>query len=162
MSKKDTRLEVIKMIISSQELSKQEDLMKELSKAGFPTAQATLSRDLRLLKVVKAQNAEGRYVYMMPKNQKYRSVSDSHMTVLAMNRLGVIGVKFSGNLAVVKTLPGHASHVAYDIDHADLDGVVGTIAGDDTVLVVTEEGLDRSALLDAFSQIMPMGNISES
>ncbi|MBP5380277.1 MAG: arginine repressor [Bacteroidaceae bacterium] len=156
MGKKDTRLEVIKMIISSQELSKQEELMAELDKAGFTTTQATLSRDLRLLKVVKAQNAEGRYVYMLPSSRIYRSVSDNHMTVMAMNRLGALGIKFSGNMAVVKTLPGHAAHVAYDIDKAELPCVLGTVAGEDTVFIVLEEGTEREEALNAISQALPM------
>ncbi len=156
MAKKESRLEVIKMLITSRELSKQDELMAELEKAGYPTAQATLSRDLKLLKVVKAQNGRGRYVYMMPDNRAYRSVSDNHVTVMAMNRLGALGVRFSGNLAVVKTLPGHAAHVAYDIDKANLDVVVGTIAGDDTVLIVMEEGTERAALLDGLSQVLPL------
>lgn len=156
MGKKETRLEVIKMLISSQELSKQEELMAELEKAGYPTAQATLSRDLKLLRVVKVQNERGHYAYMLPSNRAYRSVSDSHATVMAMNRLGALGVRFSGNLAVVKTLPGHASHVAYDIDHAELAGILGTLAGDDTVLLVLEEDADRANVLDALSQVIPM------
>ena len=156
MGKKGTRLEVIKMIISSQELSKQDELMSELEKAGYSTAQATLSRDLKLLGVVKVQNAHGRYVYMLPNNHAYRKVSDNHITVMAMNRMGALGIRFSGNLAVVKTLPGHAAHVAYDIDHAELDCIVGSVAGDDTVLLVLEEGTDRADALDALSKVLPM------
>ena len=144
------------MLISSRELSKQEELMEELEKAGYPTAQATLSRDLKLLRVVKAQNGQGRYVYMMPNNQSYRSVSDSHVTVTAMNRLGALDVRFSGNLAVVKTLPGNASHVAYDIDKANLDCVLGTVAGDDTVILVLEEGTDCAQVLDRLGGVIPM------
>lgn len=159
MGKKDTRLEIVKMIISSQELSKQEELMAELNKAGYPTAQATLSRDLKLLGVVKAQNQSGRYVYMLPNSRAYRSVSDNHITVMAMNRMGALGIRFSGNLAVVKTLPGHAAHVAYDIDHADLDCIVGTVAGDDTVLLVLDEGADRAQVMDALSQVLPFNNV---
>jgi len=158
MGKKDTRLEIVKMIISSQELSKQEELMAELSKAGYPTAQATLSRDLKLLGVVKAQNQSGRYVYMLPNSRAYRSVSDNHITVMAMNRMGALGIRFSGNLAVVKTLPGHAAHVAYDIDHADLECIVGTVAGDDTVLLVLDEGADHALVMDALSQVLPFNN----
>ena len=144
------------MIISSQELSKQEELMAELEKAGYPTAQATLSRDLKLLRVVKAQNDSGRYVYMLPEERSFRSISDNHVTVMAMNRLGALGVKFSGNLAVMQTLPGHASHVAYDIDKADIPCVLGTIAGDDTVLLVLAEGTERPDFLDALSGVIPM------
>lgn len=157
MRNKESRLEVIKMLVSSRELSKQEELMDELRRAGYDSAQATLSRDLKLLGVVKAQNENGRYVYMLPDKKAYRNVSNNHMTVTAMNRLGALGVRFSGNMAVVKTLPGHASHVAYDIDHAELEFVVGTIAGDDTVFIVMEEGSDRAEALDALGQILPTG-----
>ena len=136
------------MLISSQEMSKQEELMAELDKAGYPTAQATLSRDLKLLRVVKGQKANGRYVYMLPDNQAYRNVSNSHVTMSAMNRMGALGVRFSGNLAVVKTLPGHASHVAYDIDNANIDCILGTVAGDDTILVVLEEDVSRADVLN--------------
>ena len=156
MGKKEGRLEVIKMLISSQELSKQEELMAELEKAGYSSAQATLSRDLKRLKVVKVQNAEGRYIYMLPENKNFRSISDTHMTVAAMNRLGAIGVRFSGNMAVVKTLPGHASHVAYDIDNAGLKSVLGTVAGDDTVFLVLEENVPRNEVLDDLSKVLPM------
>lgn len=156
MRNKESRLEVIKMLVSSRELSKQEELMDELRRAGYDSAQATLSRDLKLLGVVKAQNENGRYVYMLPDKKAYRNVSNNHMTVTAMNRLGALGVRFSGNMAVVKTLPGHASHVAYDIDHAELEFVVGTIAGDDTVFIVMEEGSDRAEALDALGQVLPI------
>lgn len=146
------------MLISSQQLSKQEELMAELEKAGFPTAQATLSRDLKLLRVVKALNADGRYIYVLPTDKGYRSVSDRHVTLSGMNRLGALGVKFSGNMAVVRTLPGHASHVAYDIDQASLPGILGSVAGDDTVFLVLEEQTDRAEMLDALSQVVPMAH----
>lgn len=156
MSRKESRLEVIKMLISSQELSTQEELMAELEKAGYPTAQATLSRDLKRLRVVKMQNAAGRYVYVLDNSRAFQNVSESHVTVAAMNRLGVHSVRFSGNMAVVKTLPGHASHVAYDIDNAGLPCVLGSVAGDDTVFLVMEEGVSRAEVLDALSQVIPM------
>ena len=108
------RIEAVKMIISTQELSTQDELMAELKKAGYVVAQPTLSRDLKLLKVVKVMNDEGRYVYRMPDTQSFVSVSDTHLTLAAMNRMGALHVKFSGSVAVMKTLPGHAAHVAYD------------------------------------------------
>ena len=148
MSKKETRLEVIKMIVSSLEVGSQEDLLRELFKAGFEVTQATLSRDLRQLQIVKGFNEAHQSVYMLPEQRRYRRVSDTHMSVENLNRLGVVDVKFSGNLAVVHTPPGHASHVAYDIDQARLPNIIGTIAGDDTVLVVLEEEADRTEVLN--------------
>ena len=150
---KDTRLEVIKMIISSEELSTQDELMRELEKAGFPTTQATLSRDLRELRIAKGHNDEGNYVYLLPEQRRYLRVSDTHLTVQQMNRLGALSVKFSGNMAVVRTPPGHASHVAYDIDNAQIPEVLGTVAGDDTVFMVIDEGADRPTLLNRLGEI---------
>jgi transcriptional regulator of arginine metabolism len=155
MGKKQQRLEVVKMIVSTQELSKQEELIAELEKRGYPTAQATMSRCLNALGIVKAQNAEGRYVYMLPQNDKYVNVSTQEVTVSAINRMGALGVRFSGNMAVIRTLAGHAMHVAMDIDAAQLPFVVGTVAGHDTVFVVMEEDTDRAQALDAFSQVVP-------
>ena len=150
---KHTRLEVIKMIISSQELSTQDELLRELEKAGFPSTQATLSRDLHQLHIGKGHNERGSYIYMLPNQQRYQRVSDTHMTVQQINRLGALSVQFSGNLAVLHTPPGHANHVAYDIDHAELSHILGTIAGDDTVLVILDEKADRQEVLNQLSLV---------
>ena len=155
MKKKNSRLVVIKMILSSQEIASQEELLIELDKAGFPSTQTTLSRDMKQLKIVKATNSEGNYVYMLPNNTLYRRVSDTHLTVSAMNKLGALSVKFSGNLAVIHTLPGHAGHVAYDIDNSKIDEILGTIAGDDTVMLVLAEGIDRNVALEKLASVVP-------
>lgn len=155
MKKKNSRLEVIKMILSSQEIASQEELLIELDKAGFPSTQTTLSRDMKQLKIVKATNSEGNYVYMLPNNTLYRRVSDTHLTVSAMNKLGALSVKFSGNLAVIHTLPGHAGHVAYDIDNSKIDEILGTIAGDDTVMLVLAEGIDHNVALEKLASVVP-------
>lgn len=152
-SKKSGRLEIIKMIISSQELSTQEELQRELDIAGFPTSQATLVRDLKQLRITKGLNRNGRNVYLMPAEQRYRMVSDTHVTVDALNKLGALNVKFSGNIGVIHTPPGHAGHVAYDIDRANIPDVLGTVAGDDTVLVVLAEGADRTNVIDELGSI---------
>ena len=151
--KKPSRLETIKMIVSSREVSTQEELMRELDISGYKVSQTTMARDLKQLRIVKGQNSSGRLVYLMPDEQRYRTVSDTHVTVDAMNRLGAIDIRFSGNLAVAHTPPGHAGHVAYDIDRAGIPEVLGTIAGDDTVLIVLEEDADRTAVLDKLSLI---------
>lgn len=150
---KATRLEVIKMIISSQELETQEELLQALKTAGFASTQATLSRDLRQLNISKGQAEQGHYIYMLPEQKRYQRVSDTRATVQQFNKLGVLSIKFSGNLAVISTPPGHASHVAYDIDHAQLPDVLGTIAGDDTVLIVLDENADRRQALNAIAEL---------
>ena len=102
---KNTRLEVVKMIVSSQELSTQEELLRELERSGFPSTQATLSRDLRQLRIAKGLNEDGLQVYMLPEKRRFQRVSDTHLTVQKMNRLGALSVKFSGNMAVLRTPP---------------------------------------------------------
>ena len=143
------------MIVSSQEVMTQDELQAELAKAGFPSTQGTISRDLRQLRIGKGINEAGHLVYMLPEQRRYQRVSDTHMTVQQMNRLGAVSVKFSQNLAVIHTPPGHASHVAYDIDKANIPEIVGTIAGDDTILVVLTEGADRPSVLDSISNVVP-------
>ncbi len=150
---KNTRLEVIKMIISSQEISTQDDLRAELEKAGFPSTQATLSRDLRQLRITKGHNDQGHSIYLLPEQRRYQRISDTHATVQQINRLGVVSMKFSGNMGVLHTPPGHAPHVAYDIDNAHLPEILGTIAGDDTVFIVLDEGANRQQVLNAISDI---------
>ena len=155
MQNKNTRLEIIKLIVSSQELSKQDELMRELAKAGYPTTQATLSRDLHQLRIAKGHNEQGNQVYMLPEQRRYQRVSDTHVTVQKLNRLGALSVRFSGNMAVLRTPPGHAAHVAFDIDNAQIPEILGTVAGDDTIFLVMAEGAERPTVLDHIAAVVP-------
>ena len=151
MSKKSARLELVKMVISSQEIGTQDELMMALQQSGVRCTQATLSRDLKEMRVMKVMGAGGRKIYMLPGTQVFRGVSDTHATVSALHHSGVLSIKFSDHLAIIKTLPGHASHVAYDLDNAGLDIVLGTVAGDDTVFVALDEEVERSYALNALA-----------
>ncbi len=155
MKTKNSRLDAIKMIISSKEIGSQEELLQELLKEGFQLTQATLSRDLKQLKVAKAASMNGNYVYVLPNNTMYRRVTDPNSVAGMLMSDGVRGVDFSGNLAVVRTRPGYASSVAYDIDIHNFDDILGTIAGDDTILLVLREGCSRASILNALSLIIP-------
>jgi len=155
---RNTRLEVIKLIVSSQELAKQDDLMRELAKAGFSVTQATLSRDLHQLRIAKGHNEKGQQVYMLPEQRRYQRVSDTHVTVQKLNRLGALSVRFSGNMAVLRTPPGHAAHVAYDIDNAQIPEILGTVAGDDTILMVIAEDAERPTVLNRLAEVVEVEN----
>ncbi len=147
MKRKANRLDVIKQIISKQEIGSQEDLLKELTKEGFELTQATLSRDLKQLKVAKAPTMNGHYVYVLPNNMMYkRNVGLTAEDILVNN--GFKSLQFSGNLAVIKTRPGYASSIAYDIDSRESKYIIGTIAGDDTIILVLREGVDQQAVRD--------------
>ena len=106
MKKKANRLDAIKMIISSKDVSSQEELLQALSKEGFELTQATLSRDLKQLKVAKAANMNGKYVYVLPNNIMYKRSNDQSASEMLMTS-GFVSLQFSGNIAVIRTRPGY-------------------------------------------------------
>ena len=155
MKSKNNRLDAIKIIISSKEIGSQEELLQELTKEGFQLTQATLSRDLKQLKVAKAASMNGNYVYVLPNNTMYRRMTEQQSATEMLRSDGVHGIEFSGNIAVIRTRPGYASSVAYDIDTHHFDEILGTIAGDDTIMLVLREGCTRTSVLNALSLIIP-------
>ena len=140
MKSKNSRLDAIKLIISSKEIGSQDELLQELSKEGYVLTQATLSRDLKQLKVAKAASMNGNYVYVLPNNTMYKRMTEQHSVHEMMRYNGFISIEFSGNIAVIRTRPGYASSLAYDIDNREFDEILGTIAGDDTIMLVMREG----------------------
>ena len=130
------RLALIAQLLGAQKFSSQEELARSLGRAGFPVTQATLSRDLRSLGVAKRADASGSSVYELPSPAV--ETIDRERRLLDL-RAFVNQVKTAQNLVVVRTPPGHANGVARAIDLADFDGVVGSVAGDDTVLVIMED-----------------------
>ena len=155
MKSKNNRLDIIKMIISSKEIGSQEELLQELTKEGFRLTQATLSRDLKQLKVAKAASMNGNYVYVLPNNTMYKRMTEQQSASEMMMYNGFVSIEFSANLAVVKTRPGYASRLAYDIDMHNCYEILGTIAGDDTILLVVREGCTHAEVRMALSDIIP-------
>ncbi|WP_071147323.1 arginine repressor [Bacteroides ihuae] len=154
MKKKANRLDAIKMIISSKEIGSQEELLQELSKEKFKLTQATLSRDLKQLKVAKAASMNGKYVYVLPNNTMYKRANDQSTSEMLMNN-GFVSLQFSGNIAVIKTRPGYASSMAYDIDNHEFSDLLGTIAGDDTIMLVLREGAQQMMVRNFLALIIP-------
>ena len=155
MKSKNSRLDAIKMIISSKELGSQDELLQELIKEGYSLTQATLSRDLKQLKVAKAASMNGNYVYVLPNNTMYKRMTELHSATEIMMYNGFISIDFSANLAVIKTRPGYASSLAYDIDNHNFNEILVTIAGDDTILLVMREVCSHTGLKNALSLIIP-------
>ena len=114
MKVKNDRLEALRMIISSQELGSQDELLDALKKEGFQLTQATLSRDLKQLKVAKAASMRGNYVYVLPNDTMYKRVTLPHTAREMMQVPGFLSINFSGNMGVIKTRPGYASSIAYN------------------------------------------------
>lgn len=154
MKKKADRLDAIKMIISGKEVGSQDELLKALEDEGFEVTQATLSRDLKQLKVAKAANINGKYVYVLPNNIMYKRTNAQSTSEMLMHS-GFVSLQFSGNLAVIRTRPGYASSMAYDIDNRECADILGTIAGDDTIMMVLREGIPHERIQAFLSGIIP-------
>lgn len=151
---KNDRLEAIKLLISSQEIGSQKELLEALEAEGFIVTQATLSRDLKQLKVAKAASMNGRYVYVLPNETMYRRVQKPLPAREMMLTPGFLSIQFSGNIGVIKTRPGYASSIAYNIDNSDIPEILGTIAGDDTIMIVVKEGVQEFEVIDLLHELV--------
>lgn len=155
MKEKTSRMEALKMLISSQELGSQDEVLQALAKEGYKLTQATLSRDLKQLKVAKAASMNGKYVYVLPNETMYKRVSNPMSAREMLMSPGFQSINFSGNMVVIKTRPGYASSIAYNIDNSDIPQILGTIAGDDTIFIVKKEGASEQELLRLLAHIIP-------
>ncbi|MBQ8127525.1 MAG: arginine repressor [Prevotella sp.] len=155
MKEKNNRLEALRLIISSQELGSQEELLKALQKEGFKLTQATLSRDLKQLKVAKAATMGGTYVYVLPNDSMYKRISTPASIREMMQMTGFVSLHFSGNMGIIKTRPGYASAMAWNIDNAGIPSIIGSIAGNDTIFFVIKEDVPRQEVIDALSEVLP-------
>ncbi len=151
---KNDRLEAIKLLISSQEIGSQKELLEALEAEGFIVTQATLSRDLKQLKVAKAASMNGRYVYVLPNETMYRRVQKPLPAREMMLTPGFLSIQFSGNIGVIKTRPGYASSIAYNIDNSNIPEILGTIAGDDTIMIVVKEGVQEFEIIDLLHELV--------
>lgn len=142
------------MIISSKELGSQEDVLAELKREGFTLTQATLSRDFKQLKVAKAASMNGQYVYVLPNETMYKRVRKPMSATEMMQTPGFLSINFSGNIGVIRTRPGYASSIAYNLDNNNVPEILGTIAGDDTIFIVLKEGVDRDAVIQGLNEII--------
>jgi transcriptional regulator of arginine metabolism len=151
--KKALRHEVIRQLISSGRIGSQEELLSLLREKGIILTQATLSRDLHMLKVIKVPDGKSGHVYLNPEG----FMPGNREEQLRVNYLadGFHDLQFSGNLAVIRTLPGYASSIAAVIDAAKPQLLLGTIAGDDTILLILKEGFTREELVRKLIDIMP-------
>lgn len=134
-------------LISTESINNQEQLSKRLCEMGFVVTQATLSRDIKQLKVIKVHDPNGMYVYQLP-NKIAVAISKAPVQKNHSN------IEFSGNLAVIKTRPGYAMGIASDIDTHAPKEILGTIAGDDTILVIPREGFSRENIVDALAHFI--------
>lgn len=123
--------EILKLI-SENSIETQEEILEKLSEKGFNTTQATISRDIKELKLIKVQDESGRYKY-------HNGIkSSSYMSTILMDVLKNVTVSFESvdNMVVIKTISGGAGSAAEAIDNISINDIVGTIAGDNTIFVL--------------------------
>ena len=120
-------------IIENYDIETQDELVAKLKEHGMDVTQATVSRDIKELRLVKVTSSDGRARYKAMSNDT-GVISDRLLTIL---REGYVSSDYANNILVVKTLPGMAQAVASAVDSLGWPEVVGTIAGDDTIMVVT-------------------------
>ncbi len=152
MKERHIRLKAIKRIIRSNKIASQEALLGYLQEEGFTVTQATLSRDLKLLKVGKVSQGESGYYYALPGEEERK---ESEKGYIQDFQRGYVSIEFSGNIGVVRTLTGHANSVALALDNMNMEEILGTIAGDDTVMLVLREGVTVEAFLGKFREKVP-------
>ena len=132
---KTARQNIILNIIKNNDIETQEELAKALIDAGINITQATVSRDIKEMNLIKVQTPDGRYKYA-PQSSEDQPKNIS--VLIRMFKTTVREIKPAGNIIVIKTLPGSANAAAEAVDSMELDGIVGTLAGDNTIFVAAE------------------------
>jgi transcriptional regulator of arginine metabolism len=154
MSAKSKRLLAIRKIIGSMKVGTQEELLSILADKGFALTQATLSRDLKFLKVGKIADEEKGYIYFLPEGSEMTQIKlPTPKDNFPVN--GFISLKFSNHLGVIRTKSGYASSIASLIDSNSPYEILGTIAGDDTILIIPIEDARSQDIRNALILIMP-------
>lgn len=153
MGRKADRHTAIAELVTNNEVTSQEMLLDMLKEQGIVATQATLSRDLKRMKIFKRSSIlTGNYCYALPDTI---TVTPATSTTSPLD--GLVSIEFSGSMAVVKTLPAYAQPVSQIIDDAQMVEIAGTIAGNDTILMVLRNGFTKKqvkqTLLSKFPSI---------
>ena len=152
MKERQARLKSIKNLIKENIIDSQDDLLNLLVKEGYDVTQATLSRDLKLLKVGKVPDGKSGYMYALPGEDE----NGENEAIYVQDFLrGYISIDFSGNIVVIKTFPGHANTVCNALDNLNMDEVLGTVAGDNCMFACLREGVTSDDFMEKLKKHIP-------
>ena len=152
MKERLTRLKTVRKLIKNYRIESQEELLGHLQKEGFEVTQATLSRDLKLLKLGKVSDGHAGYVYTLPdENERHESEQIYIQDFLR----GYVSIDFSGNIVVIKTFGGHADAVSNALDAMNMDEILGTVAGDNCIFACLREGVTGDEFLKSLKLRIP-------
>ncbi|PGS56153.1 transcriptional regulator AhrC/ArgR [Bacillus sp. AFS041924] len=140
----------IREIIAKNEVETQDELVQSLRDLGFKVTQATISRDIKELHLVKVPLPDGRYKYSLPADQRFNPLQKLKRLLID----SFIKIDSSSHLIVMKTLPGNANAVGALIDHLEWSEIMGTICGDDTILIICRTPEDAEDLKEKFIDML--------
>ena len=140
----------IREIITNNEIETQDELVDELKSAGYNVTQATVSRDIKELHLVKVPLQDGRYKYSLPADQRFNPLQKLRRMLMD----SFVKIDSAENLLVLKSLPGNAQAIGALIDNLDWDEILGTICGDDTCLIICRTGEDGKKISERFLDML--------
>ncbi len=144
MIKKDRHNDIVKLI-KEFEISTQEELTDKLNELGYNVSQATVSRDINELNLIKTEGSEKKARYIKPSMDKTK-VDEK---ILSLFKHVTLSITAANNLIIIKTLSGNGSSVGMAIDKMDFPEILGTVAGDDTLLIITKSNKDADAVVES-------------
>lgn len=152
MKERSTRLKTIKKLIKNNRIESQDELLSHLLKDGFEVTQATLSRDLKLLKVGKISDGHSGYVYTLPGEDERNE--DEQLFVQDFLR-GYVSIEWNATTVVIKTFSGQANSVANAIDSLNIEEILGTVAGDNCIFASLRDGVTGEDFMAALKKHIP-------
>lgn len=147
---KNERQARILEMVTKYDVQTQEEITERLKNEGFKVTQATVSRDLKELKLTKSMSSTGKYRYIPHHGHDRMGMVKLNTAMLS----SIVGVKYSMNNVVIKTFPGLAQAVASSVDAMNIDSILGCVAGDDTIIVVTTDEDSAAELGDKLKEMM--------
>lgn len=158
MKNRKQRIELMVKLIREKCIGSQEELATILARHGYKVTQATLSRDLKMLKTTKIPTDRGSYVYTMPDSNslKDKLIARGQFDANANFQSGFISLQLSKNIAVIKTRNGYAAGIAYDIDMHNFPEIVGTIPGSDTIFAILAENVSHERAKEVLGRVLPI------
>lgn len=136
----------IRELITEKEIETQDDLVDHLKSLGYNVTQATVSRDIKELHLVKVPSINGTYKYSLPADQRFNPLDKLKRLIMD----AFVKIDHASHFIVLKTLPGNAHAVGVLIDNLDWQEIMGTICGDDTCLIICKTELDTQAIKNRF------------
>ncbi len=140
----------IRELITNFEVETQDELVDMLKNAGFNVTQATVSRDIKELHLVKVPMPDGRYKYSLPADQRFNPLQKLKRALMD----AFVKIDAAGHLLVMKTMPGNANAIGALIDNLDWEEILGTICGDDTILIICRTAEDTEVLTNRFLDML--------